>query len=91
MGSRVVPLGRAKHPLDSAAAFIKAHRPFSRGYTLSDQAAWDVAMLMEVHERAQDPRYADNLTQTRKKYHDSPMLPYGTEVSGRLLGAEGGR
>lgn len=64
--------------------------PFSRGDTLSDQDAWDVAMFMDAHERPQDPRYAGSLSETRKKYHDNPMSLYGTEVNGHLLGAEGG-
>jgi thiosulfate dehydrogenase len=79
--------GAGMHELDNAAAFIKANMPFSRGGTLSDQDAWDVAMFMDAHERPQDPRYAGNVAETRKKYHDSPMSLYGTQVNGHLLGA----
>jgi thiosulfate dehydrogenase len=79
--------GAGMHQIDNAAAFIKANMPFSRGNTLSDQDAWDVAMFMDAHERPQDPRYAGSLTETRKKYHDSPMSLYGTEVNGHLMGS----
>jgi thiosulfate dehydrogenase len=61
--------------------------PFSRGDTLSDQDAWDVAMFMNAHERPQDPRFEGNVSETRKKYHDTPMSLYGTELNGHLLGA----
>lgn len=79
--------GAGMHQLDNAAAFIKANMPFSRGDTLSDQDAWDVAMFMDSHERPQDPRYNGNVGETRKKYHDTPMSLYGTEVRGHVLGA----
>ena len=83
--------GAGMHQLDNAAAFIKANMPFSRGDTLSDQDAWDVAMFMDAHERPQDPRFNGSLSETRKKYHDTPMSLYGTEVNGHLLGASTGR
>jgi thiosulfate dehydrogenase len=79
--------GAGMHELDNAAAFIKANMPLSRGGTLSDQDAWDVAMFMDAQDRPQDPRYTGNLAETRQKYHDSPMSLYGTKVDGRLLGA----
>ena len=79
--------GAGMHQLDNAAAFIKANMPFSRGDTLSDQDAWDVAMYMDAHERPQDPRFNGSVSETRKKYHDTPMSLYGTEVNGHLLGA----
>lgn len=79
--------GAGMQQIDNAAAFIKANMPFSRGDTLSDQDAWDVALFMNSHERPQDPRYTGNVAETRKKYHDSPMSLYGTEVHGHLLGA----
>ena len=80
--------GAGMHQLDNAAAFIKANMPFSRGNTLSDQDAWDVAMFMNAHERPQDPRYTGDLEQTRQHFHDTPMSLYGTEVNGHLLGAQ---
>lgn len=79
--------GAGMHQLDNAAAFIKANMPFSRGDTLSDQDAWDVAMFMDAHERPQDPRFNGSVSETRKKYHDTPVSLYGTEVNGHLLGA----
>ena len=75
---------------DNAAAFIKANMPFSRGNTLSDQNAWDVAKFMDSHERPQDPRFKGSVGETRKKYHDAPMSLYGTEVHGQVLGAHDG-
>lgn len=82
--------GAGMHQLDNAAAFIKANMPFSRGDTLSDQDAWDVAMFMDAHERPQDPRFNGSVSETRKKYHDTPMSLYGIEVEGHLLGASTG-
>lgn len=79
--------GAGMHELDNAAAFIKANMPLSRGGTLSDQDAWDVAMYMDAHERPQDPRYAGDVAATRAKYHDTPMSLYGTTVNGHLLGS----
>lgn len=79
--------GAGMHELDKAAAFIKANMPFSRGNTLSDQDAWDVAMFMDSHERPQDPRYTGDVQETRTKYHDTPMSLYGTPVNGHMLGA----
>jgi thiosulfate dehydrogenase len=75
------------HQLDNAAAFIKANMPFSRGGTLSDQDALDVAMFMDAHERPQDPRYTGDLAATRKQFHDTPQSLYGTTVNGHLLGS----
>jgi thiosulfate dehydrogenase len=83
--------GAGMHQLDNAAGFIKANMPLSRGDTLSDQDAWDVAMYMDAHERPQDPRYKGNLAETRKAYHDNPLSLYGTEVNGHLLGSEPSR
>ena len=90
-GAQSFNWGAGMHQLDNAAAFIKANMPFSRGDTLSDQDAWDVAMFMDAHERPQDPRFNGSLSETRKKYHDTPMSLYGTEVNGHLLGASTGR
>ncbi|WEN15658.1 c-type cytochrome [Rhodanobacter sp. AS-Z3] len=78
--------GAGMHQIDNAAAFIKANMPFSRGDTLSDQDAWDVAMYMDAHERPQDPRFEGDVSETRKKYHDSPLSLYGTEIQGHVLG-----
>jgi len=87
-GAQSFNWGAGMHQLDNAAAFIKANMPFSRGGTLGDQDAWDVAMYMDAHERPQDPRYAGDVAATRAKNHDTPMSLYGTTVNGHLLGSE---
>jgi thiosulfate dehydrogenase len=74
------------HQMGNAAGFIKANMPLSRGGSLSDQEAWDVAMYMNSHDRPQDPRYAGSVEATRKRFHDSPDSMYGRKVNGRLLG-----
>ncbi|HET6632280.1 MAG TPA: c-type cytochrome [Rhodanobacteraceae bacterium] len=79
--------GAGMHQLNNAAAFIKANMPFSRGGTLSDQQAWDVAMYMDSHERPQDPRFDGSVAETRAKYHDTKWSLYGKEVNGHLLGS----
>ncbi|MGH8116804.1 MAG: c-type cytochrome [Rhodanobacteraceae bacterium] len=81
--------GAGMGSIKNAAAFIKANMPFSRGGTLSDQDAWDVAYFMDAHERPQDPRFTGNVAATRKKYHDSQWSLYGKEVNGRVLGSGG--
>lgn len=78
--------GAGMHQLNNAAAFIKANMPLSRGGTLSDQEAWDVAMYMDSHERPQDPRFEGDIAATRKQYHDTKWSLYGTEVNGHMLG-----
>jgi thiosulfate dehydrogenase len=86
-GSDSFNWGAGMHSVKTAAAFIKANMPFSRGGTLSDQQAWDVAMYMDSHERPQDPRFTGDLAETRKKYHDSQWSLYGRTVNGHLLGS----
>jgi thiosulfate dehydrogenase len=81
--------GAGMAQLGNAAGFIKANMPFSRGGTLSDQQAWDVATYMNSHERPQDPRFRGSVAQTRSVYHDSADSLYGTVVNGHLLGQSG--
>ena len=76
--------------LGNVAALIKANMSFSRGDTLSDQDAWGAAMFMDAHERLQASRFDGSVSETRKKYHDTPMSFRGTEVNGHLLGASTG-
>ena len=71
----------------NAAAFIKANMPLSRGNTLSDQDAWDVATYMDSQERPQDPRFTGTVEATRAKFHDSPNSMYGKTVNGHVLGS----
>lgn len=78
--------GAGMGSVKTAAAFIKANMPFSRGGTLTDQQAWDVAYFLDAHERPQDPRFAGSVAATRKQYHDSKWSLYGTTVNGHLLG-----
>lgn len=85
-GAQSFNWGAGMGNLDNAAAFIEANMPFSRGGTLSDQDAWDVAYFMDAHERPQDPRFTGNVAATRKQYHDSKWSLYGTEVNGHVLG-----
>ena len=62
--------------------------PFSRGGTLTDQEAWDVAYYLDAHERPQDPRFTGNVAATRKRYHGSKWSLYGKVVNGHLLGSD---
>jgi thiosulfate dehydrogenase len=73
--------------IKNAAAFIKGNMPFSKGMTLSDQDAWDVAMFVDSHERPQDPRFTGNVAETAKKYHEGATWMYGKTVNGAVLGA----
>lgn len=79
--------GAGMHQVDNATAFIKANMPLSQGGTLSDQEAWDVATFMNSQERPQDPRFTGNVSDTRKKFHDSEFSLYGTSVNGKVLGS----
>jgi len=72
----------------NAAAFIKSNMPFSRGDTLSDQEAWDVALFVDSHERPQDPRYTGSLIQTRAQFHEDDDSMYGRTVNGYVLGSK---
>lgn len=78
--------GAGMHSVSTAAAFIKANMPLSKGGSLTDQEAWDVARYMNSHDRPQDPRYKGSLEETRKKYHDNPSDLYGQTVNGKVLG-----
>ena len=78
--------GAGLQDVNTAAGFIKANMPFSRGGTLSDQDAWDVAYFMDAHERPQDPRFTGDVAATRKRFHDNKWSLYGTEVNGHRLG-----
>lgn len=79
--------GAGMHSIDNASAFIKANMPLGQGGSLSDQEAWDVATFMNSQERPQDPRFAGNVAETRKKFHDSAFSMYGKTVNGKVLGS----
>ena len=78
--------GAGMGSIKNAAGFVAANMPFSKGHTLSDQDAWDVAAFVDSHERPQDPRFTGSVAETRRKYHDSAMSMYGKTVNGVLLG-----
>ena len=79
--------GAGMGSIKNAAAFIKANMPLSRGDTLSDQDAWDVATYMDSQDRPQDPRFVGSVEATRAKFHDSPYSMYGRTVNGQVLGS----
>lgn len=78
--------GAGMHEIDKAAYFIHANMPFSKGGSLTEQEAWDVAYYINSHERPQDPRYKGDIAATRKEFHDTKWSLYGQEVNGALLG-----
>jgi thiosulfate dehydrogenase len=78
--------GAGMGSIKNAAGFIKANMPLSRGNTLSDQEAWDVAMFMDSHERPQDPRFKGSIAETREQHHDEADDMYGQSINGQLLG-----
>lgn len=79
--------GAGMHRVNTAAAFIKANMPLSRGGTLTAQQAWDVAYYMDSHERPQDPRFTGDVATTRKQFHDNKWSLYGTTIDGHVLGS----
>jgi len=79
--------GAGMHQVGNAAGFIKANMPLSRGESLSDQDAWDVALFIDSQERPQDPRFTGSVEATRKQFHDTPESMYGRVVDGHLLGS----
>ena len=85
-GAQSFNWGAGMANLNLAAGFIKANMPLSKGNTLTDQQAWDVAYFMDSHERPQDPRFDGNIARTRDKFHDTENSLYGQTVGGKLLG-----
>lgn len=55
-GPRSFNSGAGMHKVATAAGFIKANMPLSRGNTLTDQQAWDAATFVDSHSRPADPR-----------------------------------
>jgi thiosulfate dehydrogenase len=84
-GSESFNWGAGMHRINTAAAFIKTNMPLSKGRTLTDQQAWDVATYVMSHERPQDPRFKNTVAQTKKEYHDENCM-YGEKVNGKVLG-----
>ena len=79
--------GAGMHRINTAAYFIYENMPLGKSIQLTEQQAWDVAAFMNSHERPQDPRYKGDLKANKAKYHKHQGF-YGTEVNGKLLGAE---
>jgi thiosulfate dehydrogenase len=78
--------GAGMADIHNAAGFIKANMPLSKGGSLSDQQAWDVATFIDSQPRPQDPRFTGDIAQTRRKFHDEPDSMYGKVANGVLLG-----
>src|SRR5690554_2200632 len=71
----------------TAASFIHMNMPLGKPGSLSEQEAWDVAVYINSHERPQDPRYTDDVRETREKYLGFHRHSYyGLEKNGVLLG-----
>lgn len=87
-GEHAYNWGAGMADINNAAGFIKANMPLSRGGTLSDQLAWDVAAYIDSKPRPQDPRYLGSLEATRAKFHNTPQSMYGRTVNGILLGGD---
>lgn len=81
--------GAGMHKISSAAHFIKANMPLSKGNSLTDQQAWDVSMFINSHERPQDPRMTKSIAQTAKEFH-SKDSQYGkpSPKDQHILGAK---
>jgi thiosulfate dehydrogenase len=88
-GAQAYNWGAGMAAIDNAAGFIKANMPFSRGGSLTDQQAWDVAAFIDSQPRPQDPRYLGSPEVTRARLHDTPQSMYGRVVNGILLGGDG--
>ena len=87
-GAQSFNWGAGMGNISNAAAFIKANMPLSKGNSLSDQDAWDVALFIDSQDRPQDPRFTGNVADTRKKFHDTDDNMYGMTVNGRVLGSK---
>ena len=85
-GARSYNWGAGMVNVTNAAAFIKSNMPFSLGGSLTDQEAWDLALFVDSHERAQDPRFTGSVEATRVQFHDGDNSLYGQRVDGHVLG-----
>ncbi|TXK29836.1 c-type cytochrome [Ottowia sp. GY511] len=85
-GAQSYNWGAGMSNISNAAAFIKSNMPFSKGGSLSDQEAWDVALYIDSQERPQDPRFTRDVATTRKEFHDTDDSMYGKTVNGKVLG-----
>ena len=85
-GAQSYNWGAGMASVKNAAAFIQANMPLSRGGSLSEQDAWDVAQYIDSQDRPQDPRFTGSVEATRKQFHDGDGSMYGQTVNGKLLG-----
>ncbi len=85
-GAQSYNWGAGMASVKNAAAFIQANMPLSRGGSLSEQEAWDVAQYIDSQDRPQDPRFTGSVEATRKQFHDGDGSMYGQTVNGKLLG-----
>ena len=86
-GDRAYNWGAGMSRIFTAAAFIHLNMPFGEAGSLSAQAAWDLSLFINSHERPQDPRYDGDARRTRDRYRQFHRhTRYGTVVDGRLLG-----
>lgn len=74
------------HRINTAANFIHANMPLGKPYTLSEQAAWDVAAYINSHERPQDPRNEGDIESTDKTFHNHQCY-YGDKIDDAALGS----
>lgn len=72
--------------INTAASFIKYNMPLSRGETLTDQQAWDVAAYINSFERPRDPRQTGSIEEARQRFHKNEQSYYGKQVRGKILG-----
>lgn len=86
-GDKSYNWGAGMADINNAAAFIKANMPLGKGGSLTDQEAWDVAAFIDSQPRPQDPRFAGDVDETRKRFHDSATSMYGRVANGQLLGS----
>ena len=86
-GPRSYNWGAGMADIHNAAGFIKANMPLSKGSSLSDQEAWDVAAFIDSQPRPQDPRFTGSVEDTRLKFHNVVDSMYGRSANGVILGA----
>ena len=85
-GAQSYNWGAGMANISNAAAFIQANMPLSKGGSLSEQDAWDVAQYIDSQDRPQDPRFTRDVATTRQEFHDTDDSMYGKTVNGKVLG-----
>ena len=85
-GAQSYNWGAGMSNISNAAAFIQANMPLSKGGSLSEQDAWDVAQYIDSQDRPQDPRFTRDVATTRQEFHDTDDSMYGKTVNGKVLG-----